>query len=173
NGAIFGSPAYMAPEQLNGGHPDARSDLFSLGVMLYSMLTGFRPFQGNSAETVCFKVMNSEPVPVTSFQAGLPPGLDAIVSRAIAKEPKDRYQSGSEMAQALRAVASQTSTVDDTARFLARRNARLRRASDNAPASNPFFWRAMTIIFLTGILLSAIQFNRNFHEPEKLLPPTP
>ena len=101
NGQIFGSPAYMAPEQLSGGVADARSDLFSLGVVLYSMITGFRPFQGNSAETVCFKVMNMEPVPVTSFQHDVPPELDAIIARAIAKTPADRFQSGDEMARAI------------------------------------------------------------------------
>src|SRR5215471_4119779 len=101
-GQIFGSPAYMPPEQLTMGHADARSDLFSVGVMLYSMLTGFRPFQGNSAETVCFKVMNVEPVPVTSFQADLHPGLDGIVSKAIAKDPDERYQSGSALAKDIR-----------------------------------------------------------------------
>jgi serine/threonine-protein kinase len=98
NGQIFGSPAYMAPEQMSGA-ADARSDLFSLGVMLYSMITGFRPFQGNSAETVCFKVMNIEPVPVTSLQHDVPAELDAIIARAIAKDPADRFQSGAEMAQ--------------------------------------------------------------------------
>jgi serine/threonine protein kinase len=102
SGQIFGSPAYMAPEQLTRGKADARSDLFSVGVMLYSMLTGFRPFQGNSAETVCFKVMNVEPVPVTSFQADLHPWLDRIVSRAIAKNPDERYQSGAELARDIR-----------------------------------------------------------------------
>ena len=70
----------MAPEQMNGKQGDARSDLFSLGVVLYSMITGFRPFQGNSAKTVVFKVMNIDPVPVTSFQSEVSPELDAIVS---------------------------------------------------------------------------------------------
>lgn len=171
-GAIFGSPAYMAPEQLNGGHPEARSDLFSLGVMLYSMLTGFRPFQGNSAETVCFKVMNSEPVPVTSFQADLPPGLDAIVSRAIAKEPADRYQSGAEMAEALYAFASRSSFLDDPVTVFARTENNRPRTKSQAPVSNAIFWRAMTIVFLTGILLASIQLARRFHDAENLLPPS-
>ena len=102
SGQIFGSPAYMAPEQLTKGQADARSDLFSVGVMLYSMLTGFRPFQGNSAETVCFKVMNVDPVPVTTFQAGIHPDLDRIVERSMAKDPDERYQRGAEFARDIR-----------------------------------------------------------------------
>ena len=113
SGQIFGSPAYMAPEQLSGGVADARSDLFSLGVVLYGMITGFRPFQGNSAETVCFKVMNMEPVPVTSFQQDVPPELDAIIARAIAKSPADRFQSGAEMAQEIQSVRGRESSAGD------------------------------------------------------------
>ena len=99
-GEVVGSPAYMAPEQMNGKQGDARSDLFSLGVVLYSMITGFRPFQGNSAKTVVFKVMNIDPVPVTSFQSEVSPELDAIVSRAIAKDPDERFSSGAALASA-------------------------------------------------------------------------
>src|SRR5450631_2175408 len=120
SGQIFGSPAYMAPEQLSGGEADARSDLFSLGVMLYSMITGFRPFQGNSAETVCFKVMNIEPVPVTSFQHDVPPELDAIVARAIAKDPADRFQSGAEMAQHIQSFRGNTERAADATGFFGR-----------------------------------------------------
>jgi serine/threonine protein kinase len=103
-GQILGSPAYMAPEQLSGEATDPRSDLFSLGVILYSMLTGFRPFQGNSAATVSFKVVNQDPLPVTSFDSDLPAALDRLVSRAIAKDPSQRYQTGMEMAQEIQKV---------------------------------------------------------------------
>src|SRR5258708_29862608 len=119
-GQIFGSPAYMAPEQLSGGVADARSDLFSLGVMLYSMITGFRPFQGNSAETVCFKVMNIEPVPVTSFQHDVPPELDRIISRAIAKNPEDRFQSCAEIAQHILRFREKVGSVAEATSFFAR-----------------------------------------------------
>lgn len=118
SGQIFGSPAYMAPEQLSGGEADARSDLFSLGVMLYSMITGFRPFQGNSAETVCFKVMNIEPVPVTSFQHDVPAELDAIITRAIAKHPADRFQNGAEMARHIQRFREERSSAAEAANFL-------------------------------------------------------
>jgi serine/threonine protein kinase len=97
-GQVLGSPAYMAPEQLSGEGVDARSDLFSLGVILYTLLTGYRPFQGNSATTVCFKVVNHEPLPVTALDSELPPELGIIVSRAMAKNPAERYQTGREMA---------------------------------------------------------------------------
>ena len=119
-GQIVGSPAYMAPEQMSGGEADARSDLFSLGVILYSMITGFRPFQGNSARTVCFKVMNVEPVPVTTFEHDIPPQLNDLIARAIAKDPKDRYQSGAEMARDIRTLRGADSSLSTDTAFFAR-----------------------------------------------------
>ena len=103
-GQVLGSPAFMAPEQLSEGAIDARSDLFSLGVILYYMLTGHRPFQGNSTTTVCFKLINHEPPNVSAFDSKLPHELDAIVARAIAKDPSRRYQTGMAMASDIQAL---------------------------------------------------------------------
>jgi serine/threonine protein kinase len=97
-GHALGSPAYMAPEQLNGEPVDGRADLFSLGVILYSMLTGYRPFQGSGVTTVCFKVANHVPLAPTALDPELPRGVDAVVARAMAKEPAQRYQRGIELA---------------------------------------------------------------------------
>jgi serine/threonine protein kinase len=94
---LLGTPAYMSPEQLSGEAVDGRSDLFSLGAVLYTVLTGHRPFQGNSAVTVSYKVVNRDPIPATVLETGLPPGLDYIISRAMAKDPDQRYQRGMEM----------------------------------------------------------------------------
>jgi serine/threonine protein kinase len=101
-GRVLGTPAYMAPEQLSGEGVDGRSDLFSLGVILYAMVTGHSAFQGSSATTVCFKVANRDPVAASALDMTLPPQLDAVISRAIAKSPDERYQRGSEFAEDLR-----------------------------------------------------------------------
>lgn len=101
-GRVMGTPAYMAPEQLSGEGVDGRSDLFALGVILYAMVTGHSPFQGNSATTVCFKVANREPVAASALDLNLPPELDEVISRAMAKDPKERYQRGAEFADDLR-----------------------------------------------------------------------
>jgi serine/threonine protein kinase len=113
-GKVLGTPAYMAPEQLSGEGADGRSDLFSLGVILYAMTVGHSPFQGDSATTVCFKVANREPVPASALDLNLPRELDAIIARAMAKDPKERYQRGAEFAEALRqlqALGKQTGTT--------------------------------------------------------------
>src|SRR5581483_8835205 len=154
-GQIFGSPAYMAPEQLSGGPADARSDLFSLGVIMYSMLTGFRPFQGNSAETVCFKVMNAEPVPVTSFQAELPPELNRIVAKAMAKDPAGRYQSGLELARDIQALRESDASLVEATRFFARalQNSSSSRQHKHTPLS-PSVWGMIVLAFaVSGSLM--------------------
>ncbi len=103
-GEALGTPAFMSPEQLNGDPVDGRSDLFSLGVVLYTLLTGYRPFQGNSALTVSFKVVNRNPLPATTFDSTFPPELDRVISRAMAKDPAQRYATGREMAAEVRAL---------------------------------------------------------------------
>ncbi len=113
-GRVLGTPAYMAPEQLSGEGADGRSDLFSLGVILYAMVTGHSPFQGNSATTVCFKVANREPIAASMLELDLPRELDAVIGRAMAKDPEQRYQSGAEFAadlQALRCAEKPSATT--------------------------------------------------------------
>jgi eukaryotic-like serine/threonine-protein kinase len=161
-GQILGSPAYMAPEQLSGEGTDPRSDLFSLGVILYSMLTGFRPFQGNSAATVSFKVVNKDPLPVTSFDSNLPAALDRLVSRAIAKDPSQRYQTGMEMAQEIQKVRERQGLLGPVAPSVLSIASPERTATKNvAPARVP-----------TPLMPVAVQPNISKARPENGKPAT-
>ncbi len=114
-GHALGTPAYMSPEQVDGRSVDGRSDLFSLGVILYNMVTGHRPFQGTSAVTVCYKVANWNPLPPTSLDMALPTEVDAVITRALAKEPADRYQRGMEFAREVRELRHRLSRAHETA----------------------------------------------------------
>ncbi len=115
-GQVLGSPAFMAPEQLTEEGVDSRSDLFSLGVILYYLLTGYRPFQGNSTTTVCFKLVNHEPVPASALESKVPPELDKIVACAMAKDPAQRYQTGMAMAADLQAVRERSGFIHSSDR---------------------------------------------------------
>ena len=101
-GKVLGTPAYMAPEQLEGGKTDGRSDLFSLGVILYAMVTGRSPFRGDNSSAVCHKVVNLNPPPPSAVNVDLPKELDPVVARALAKKPSKRYERGAEFAEAIR-----------------------------------------------------------------------
>ncbi|MBX3622367.1 MAG: serine/threonine protein kinase [Rhizobacter sp.] len=99
--STIGTPGYMAPEQYIGDNVDHRIDIFAAGAILYGMLVGHPPFQG-SAESVMYKVVNDHPVPPSKVpEAGRPEFYDAIVARALAKKPEQRYQSVSEFRAAL------------------------------------------------------------------------
>jgi eukaryotic-like serine/threonine-protein kinase len=97
-----GTMAYMAPEQIQGEDADARADLFSLGVLLYQMLTGQMPFRGDHEAAVMYSVLNEEPPPASSLRPDIPEGLGSIVERALKKNPAERYQSAAEIIADLR-----------------------------------------------------------------------
>lgn len=105
-GTVLGTPSYMSPEQFMGHTVDGRSDLFSCGVILYQMLTGEKPFTGESTTTVMYKVLREEPVPPSELNLALDPALDAVVQKALAKQPAQRFQTGREFAQALQAAVA-------------------------------------------------------------------
>ena len=99
---VMGTPSYMSPEQVKGRPVDGRTDIFSLGVVMYEMLTGEKPFPGQSITTVIYKIVNEDPVPPRQLNPSLHPGLNEIVLRALAKEPEQRYQTCRELLEDLR-----------------------------------------------------------------------
>ncbi len=101
-GTAVGTPSYMSPEQVMGKKVDKRSDIFSLGCILYEVLTGRRPFEAESITTVIYKIINENPPALKEFKKGLPVGFEHIISKALAKDPNDRYQSCSQLAADLR-----------------------------------------------------------------------
>lgn len=109
-GTVLGTPAYMSPEQFMGQPVDARSDLFSCGVILYQFLTGEKPFTGN-ATTIMFKVLHEEPLAPSMLNVSLPAAFDPVVKKAMAKNPQDRFQTAEEFAAAI----AQAMNVRETA----------------------------------------------------------
>ncbi|MDX2031366.1 MAG: serine/threonine-protein kinase [Blastocatellia bacterium] len=103
-GTIIGTPAYMSPEQARALDVDHRSDLWSLGVVLYEMVAGRRPFQGQTMTDIIVAIIERSPASLIASLSGLPPELDRIVARALTKELKDRYSSAREMAGDLKAL---------------------------------------------------------------------
>ena len=101
-GMVLGTPSFMSPEQLAGQRIEGRSDLFSLAVSLYQLLTGRLPFEGESMAQLMFKIANEPPTDIRTINPTLPPGLVAFIQRAMSKNPDERFQTGEEFAQALR-----------------------------------------------------------------------
>ena len=97
-GQVMGTPAYMSPEQLNGKPVDGRSDLFSLGVITYWLVTGVKPFDGATITEICVQVVTKDPTPASQIVPGINADFDYVLSRALAKDPVMRYQRGSELA---------------------------------------------------------------------------
>ena len=101
SGSVLGTPAYLSPEQILGGKQDTRSDLFSLGIILYQMTTGVRPFDGTSVGAVCAQIVSATPPPPSHHNPELPPAFDHIVMRCLAKDPALRYADGESLCASL------------------------------------------------------------------------
>lgn len=106
SGMVMGSPKYMSPEQVVGQAVDGRSDIFSLGIMLYEMLTGKTPFTGDNISAIMYQILNDEPIPPRTFNQSIPESINFIVLKALSKHPDQRYQNAKEMARDLKRYKS-------------------------------------------------------------------
>ena len=107
---LVGTPAYWCPEQIMGKPQDARSDLFSLGVVLYEMVTGKRPFDADSLQAICSRVLSSTPLPPSHANPSVPSNFDGIVARCLAKDPAARYAPAEALAEELYPLARRKET---------------------------------------------------------------
>jgi hypothetical protein len=98
---VLGTPNYMAPEQVKGLDINGRADLFSFGVVLYEMATGERPFAGQNVTTIIYKIVNENPVPPSEVEMSVHPGLSAVISKCLRKDPEERYKTGAALAHDL------------------------------------------------------------------------
>ena len=106
-GLMVGTPAYMAPEQVTGGGVVPATDIFSVGAVMYELFTGVKPFEGESLQSVFYKIVSAAPADMTLFDPALPPVLNTIAQTALAKEPSARYASALDMANALTAARAE------------------------------------------------------------------
>lgn len=100
-GMVVGTPHYMSPEQATGERVDARSDIYALGIVLYQMLTGVPPFDGDSAQAILMKQATGTPAPVRRLRRRVPPELAAVIDRMLAKDPAERFQTAEALCEAL------------------------------------------------------------------------
>lgn len=105
-GKMVGTPAFMPPEQFTGAPIDGRTDIFSVGVILYWMTTGEQPFAGETMTSVSYKVVHTDPIPPSKLNPSISSALEAVILKCLAKNPTDRYQTGDDLARALGALRS-------------------------------------------------------------------
>jgi len=110
-GTTLGTVEYMSPEQLHGDKVDHRTDIWSLGVILYEMITGQLPFKGDYDQAVAYSIMNEEPEPVSGLRTGVPLELERIINRALAKDRKDRYQHADDLLSELNRLKKESDSV--------------------------------------------------------------
>src|SRR5271169_3950963 len=109
--STVGTLAYMAPEQIQGGEVDARSDIFSFGIVLFEMLTGKTPFHGEHEAAVMYSIVNEEPDSILKFKPDISPEIDRIIQRSLEKDPEDRYQHVDDMVSELRRAQKKSTRV--------------------------------------------------------------
>src|SRR5262245_41753096 len=152
-GTIVGTFQYMSPEQLEGKELDGRSDIFSLGAVLYEMLTGKRAFEGKSRLSIASAILEKDPAPISSIKPLTPPALDYTVKKCLAKVPDERWQSASDLASELKWAGENASRLIGPTTFLGAGKAREKLA-----------WLVTSVLAVA--LIVGISWPRNSKPPE-------
>jgi serine/threonine-protein kinase len=160
-GMVIGTPSYMSPEQIQGHALDRRTDVFSAGVILYEFLCGQKPFTGTGAWTIAKKILNEEPAPPSSLNPALSPLFDAVVAKALAKNPASRYQTARQLGYAVQRAAEGVADADDSERTLKMR-AITREAL--APAGEATEMRTAVLPALASTKAAELEFWRSIKD---------
>lgn len=155
-GTTVGTAMYMSPEQARGQETDQRSDIWSLGVVLYEMLTGRPPFTGEHDAAVLYQIMNEEPQPITAVRTGVPMEMERIAGKCTAKDPEERYQHADDIVADLRHLTNVLSSP------MAKRPAGVRRGAVRRPI---FLWP--TVIGLVGVIAVLIVVVSRYRVPSE------
>ena len=156
SGNLMGTPAYLSPEQILGNLQDSRSDLFSLGIILYQMSTGIRPFDGDSAVAVCAQIISSAPPPPSHHNSTLPAAFDHVVMRCLSKNPADRYPTAEELAASIYPFARNNQAEPSRSNAAAARPAKISRWS--RPLQHKDRWTVASGLLLLISLVSIVPF---------------
>ena len=111
SGTAVGTLTYMSPEQIKGQTVDRRSDIFALGIILYELLSGKMPFDGDNMSTIVYKIVNEQPQRITEINQDIPVGYDLVVQKALAKNPDERYQNCRQLTVALESAGKATEQI--------------------------------------------------------------
>jgi serine/threonine-protein kinase len=145
-GTTLGTVAYMSPEQLRGEDVDHRTDIWSLGVLIYEMVTGRLPFKGDYEQAVTYAILNEDPEPMTGLRTGVPMNLEGIVVKAMAKEPTERYQHADEIPVDLKAIKVRPGGIPRVSSTTVGAAAAPRRSR----------WQPVMFLLLVGFMVGAV-----------------
>ena len=173
-GSILGTPNYMSPEQFMGQSVDGRSDLFSAGVILYQLLTGEKPFIGESTTTIMYQVLNNTPNAPSVLNVQIPAAFDGIIRKALAKRPPDRFQTGQEFIDAIKSAAEGKPFYSDVETTISI----IKPASADAKAAEPgmkfdFPTGTNAKLWIGGATIGAIGVIAILATPRNTAPPEP
>ena len=172
-GRILGTIAYMSPEQAEGRPVDPRADVFALGVLLYEMATGERPFKGDTQLSVLSAILKDTPSSVSDLKRELPRELSRVVQRCLAKDPEDRYQTAKDLRNELRVLRDDLASGDLTASASTHAE-RIAATPSAAPASTPVWQRPLVlgaVALLIVIVAGALYFRGGGTAPASTAPP--